>query len=71
MGRKGSIDLSGTIPSGTDKAPGILDQMLQDLPDKWRNWVVRGIFSFLMLIFFLVVIYGGPLALMITVSQKT
>ncbi|XP_018568907.1 phosphatidate cytidylyltransferase, photoreceptor-specific [Anoplophora glabripennis] len=66
MGRKGSIDLSGSIPSGTDKAPSILDQMLQDLPDKWRNWVVRGIFSFLMLVFFFVVIYGGPLALMIT-----
>ncbi|CAG9825205.1 unnamed protein product [Phaedon cochleariae] len=65
-GRKGSIDLSSNIPTGTNKAPFMLEMLLQDLPDKWRNWVVRGIFSFLMLTFFLVVIYGGPLALMIT-----
>ncbi|KAG5891600.1 hypothetical protein JTB14_032543 [Gonioctena quinquepunctata] len=66
IGRKDSMDLSDNIPSGTDKAPSVLDSLLQDLPDKWRNWIVRGIFSFLMLTFFLVVIYGGPLALMIT-----
>ncbi|CAG9854896.1 unnamed protein product [Phyllotreta striolata] len=60
------IDLSGNIPSGTNKAPFFLETLLQDLPDRWRNWVVRGVFSFLMLTFFLVVIYGGPLALMIT-----
>lgn len=65
-GRKGSVDLSGTIPTGTNKAPFLLETVLQDLPDRWRNWVVRGIFSFLMLTFFFVVIYGGPLALMIT-----
>ncbi|KAJ8966710.1 hypothetical protein NQ314_003363 [Rhamnusium bicolor] len=45
-GRKGSIDLSGTIPTGTDKAPGVLELVLQDLPDKWRNWIVRGILVF-------------------------
>ncbi|XP_074027205.1 CDP-diacylglycerol synthase isoform X2 [Leptinotarsa decemlineata] len=66
FGRKDSMDLSHNIPSGTDKAPSVLDSLLQDLPDKWRNWVVRGVFSVLMLTFFLVVIYGGPLALMIT-----
>nr|CAI5823166.1 unnamed protein product [Callosobruchus analis] len=65
-GRKESIDLSSNIPSGTNKAPHMLESLLQDLPDKWKNWVVRGVFSFLMLSFFLVVIYGGPLALMIT-----
>ncbi|XP_072401391.1 phosphatidate cytidylyltransferase, photoreceptor-specific [Diabrotica undecimpunctata] len=65
-GRKASIDLSGNIPTGTDKAPFLLEMLVQDLPDKWRNWVVRGVFSFLMLSFFFVVIYGGPLALMIT-----
>ncbi|CAH1108923.1 unnamed protein product [Psylliodes chrysocephalus] len=60
------IDLSSNIPTGTDKAPFGLEVLLQDLPDKWRNWIVRGVFSFLMLTFFLVVIYGGPLALMVT-----
>ncbi|KAJ8977544.1 hypothetical protein NQ317_012923 [Molorchus minor] len=55
--RKQSIDLSGTISTGTNKTPSILQSLVEDLPDKWRNWVVRGIF---------IVIYGGPLALMIT-----
>lgn len=63
---KGSIDLSATIPSGTNKAPGFLDSLLQDLPDRWRNWIVRGIFTFLMITFFVIAIKGGPLILMIT-----
>lgn len=62
-----SVNLSKDVPTGTDKAPSALEFLLQDLPEKWRNWVVRGIFSLLMISFFLVVIYGGPLALMITV----
>ncbi|KAF5296805.1 hypothetical protein FQA39_LY12323 [Lamprigera yunnana] len=61
-----STDLSSTIPSGTNKAPSLLDSLVKDLPDRWRNWVVRGIFSFIMISFFVFVIYGGPLALMIT-----
>ncbi|XP_019867058.1 phosphatidate cytidylyltransferase, photoreceptor-specific [Aethina tumida] len=64
--QKLSTDLSSTIPSGTDKAPGLLATCLQDLPDKWRNWVIRGIFSLIMIGFFFLVIYGGPLALMLT-----
>lgn len=59
-------DLSTTIPSGTNKAPSVLETLVRDLPDRWRNWVVRGIFSFIMISFFCFVIYGGPLALMIT-----
>lgn len=48
------------------------------LPDKyklfdclysWKNWVIRGIFTFLMIGGFCLIIYGGPLALMITVSD--
>lgn len=63
------VDLSASIPSGTHKSPSILDSLVKDLPDRWRNWVVRGIFSFIMISFFCFVIYGGPLALMITVSN--
>lgn len=65
---KSDADLSNTIPSGTDKAPGVLEWLVKDLPDRWRNWAVRAIFSLIMIIFFSLVIYGGPLALMITVS---
>lgn len=35
---------------------------------RWRNWVIRGVFTFLMISGFGLIIYGGPLALMITVS---
>lgn len=64
---KAEADLSKAIPTGTDKIPGLLDKYLPDLPTRWRNWVVRGIFSIIMITFFCLVIYGGPLALMITV----
>ncbi|XP_017784717.1 PREDICTED: phosphatidate cytidylyltransferase, photoreceptor-specific [Nicrophorus vespilloides] len=59
-------DLSNAIPTGTNKAPSVLETVLNSLPDRWRNWVVRGIFSLIMISFFCIVIYGGPLALMIT-----
>ncbi|CAH0557597.1 unnamed protein product [Brassicogethes aeneus] len=59
-------DLSKTIPTGTDKTPGILSIFLDNLPDRWRNWFIRGIFTMIMIVFFFLVIYGGPLALMVT-----
>lgn len=64
--RKPAADLSGTIPSGTNKAPSLLETYLKSLPVKWQNWIVRGIFSLIMITFFGAVIYGGPLALMMT-----
>jgi len=60
-------DLSKTIPTGTNKTPHMLEIFLSALPERWRNWVIRGIFSLIMITFFVVLIYGGPLALMITV----
>nr|CAG4646196.1 EOG090X04NQ [Macrothrix elegans] len=63
--KKSKIDLSSTIPTGTDKAPEILDSTLSHLPPKWRNWVIRGIFTWLMIGGFGFIIYLGPLALMI------
>ncbi|CAG9767668.1 unnamed protein product [Ceutorhynchus assimilis] len=63
---KTATDLSKTIPTGTDKSPGILDWLVKGLPDRWRNWAVRFIFTMIMIIFFFLVIYGGPLALMVT-----
>ena len=35
---------------------------------RWKNWVIRGIFTWLMIGGFGVIIYGGPLLLMLTVS---
>ena len=52
---------------GQDKPPDALDQALGGLPPRWKNWVIRGIFTWLMIGGFCLIIYGGPLALMITV----
>ena len=58
-------DIAKTI--GQDKPPDALDQALSGLPPQWKNWVIRGIFTWLMIGGFALIIYGGPLALMITV----
>lgn len=63
-------ELSKTLPQGTDKTPEILGQALKDLPDRWKNWVIRGIFTWIMICGFGLIIYAGPLALMITVSKS-
>lgn len=38
---------------------------------RWKNWVIRGIFTWLMIGGFGLIIYFGPLALMLTVSSRT
>ncbi|OWR51828.1 phosphatidate cytidylyltransferase, photoreceptor-specific isoform X1 [Danaus plexippus] len=60
-------ELAKSLPQGTDKTPEILDSALSGLSSRWRNWVIRGIFTWLMIGGFCLLIYGGPLALMITV----
>ncbi|CAG9800338.1 unnamed protein product [Chironomus riparius] len=59
-------DLSKKHPQGTDKRPEVLNSALKGLPDRWKNWVIRGIFTFIMISGFCMMIAGGPLALMIT-----
>ena len=60
-----SDEIAKTI--GEDKPPDALNQALSGLPPRWKNWAIRGIFSWLMIGGFGLIIYGGPLALMITV----
>lgn len=60
------VDLSHTVAQGTDKTPEVLTEVLSGLPSRWRNWVIRGIFTLLMIGVFGFIIYLGPLALMIT-----
>ena len=57
-------DIAKTI--GQDKPPDALDQALSGLPPRWKNWVIRGIFTWLMIGGFVLIIYGGPLALILT-----
>lgn len=61
--------LAKEIPQGTDKTPEVLSGALQGLSDRWRNWVIRGFFTWLMLGLFGIIIYLGPLALMVTVRN--
>lgn len=37
---------------------------------RWRNWIIRGIFTWILIAIFGIVIYGGPVALMLAVSRK-
>ncbi|TMW41977.1 hypothetical protein DOY81_012943, partial [Sarcophaga bullata] len=61
-------ELAKTLPQGTDKTPEILDSALKGIYQTggWKNWVIRGIFTWIMICGFCLIIYGGPLALMIT-----
>merc|ERR1711988_2088125 len=43
-----------------------LEEALGKLPPRWKNWVIRGVFTWLMIGGFGLIIYGGPLALMLT-----
>jgi len=52
---------------GQDKPPEMLEQALSGLPTKWKNYIIRFVFTWLMIGGFGLIIYGGPLALMITV----
>lgn len=44
---------------------------ISDFLFRWKNWIIRGIFTWIMIGFFVLIVYGGPLALMVTVSVKT
>jgi len=57
-------EVAKTIGQGTNTTPEVLDSALAGLPPRWKNWVIRGIFSWLMIAGFAWIIYMGPLALM-------
>uniref|UniRef100_A0A182WJU2 Phosphatidate cytidylyltransferase n=1 Tax=Anopheles minimus TaxID=112268 RepID=A0A182WJU2_9DIPT len=59
-------EMAKNLPQGTNKMPEVLGQALSGLPDRWKNWVIRGIFTMIMISGFCLIIYGGPLALMVT-----
>lgn len=56
--------MAKSLPQGTDHTPQLLDSALSGLPDRWKNWVIRSIFAWIMIFLFCFAIYGGPLALM-------
>ncbi|GBO01020.1 Phosphatidate cytidylyltransferase, photoreceptor-specific, partial [Araneus ventricosus] len=54
------------LPQASDKTTEVLDSALSSLPTRWRNWIVRGIFTWLMIFGFFFLIWLGPLALVAT-----
>ncbi|XP_074648566.1 phosphatidate cytidylyltransferase, photoreceptor-specific-like [Tubulanus polymorphus] len=61
------LNATSTIPQGTDNTPEILNSSLQGIPPRWKNWIIRGIFSWVMIFGFGFVIYLGPIALVLLV----
>ena len=55
------------LPQATDATTEVLDNAIKDLPPRWRNWIVRGISSFILIFGFGLIIYLGPLALVLLV----
>ncbi|XP_071952728.1 phosphatidate cytidylyltransferase 1-like isoform X2 [Antedon mediterranea] len=51
------------IPAQKDHVPTILKR----LPQRWQNWVIRGFFSMLLILGFVLIIWMGPVALTILV----
>jgi len=45
----------------------VLDSALKDLNPRWRNWVVRGVFTCIMILGFTFTVYLGPLAITILI----
>ncbi|CAD5119705.1 DgyrCDS8296 [Dimorphilus gyrociliatus] len=60
-------DVSQQLPQASDKTTEVIDSALKDLTPRWRNWIIRGIFTWVMIFGFAAVIYLGPLALVILI----
>ncbi|KAJ6653140.1 hypothetical protein lerEdw1_010102 [Lerista edwardsae] len=50
-----------------DDTPEVLNRALSNLSSRWKNWWVRGILTLAMIVFFFIIIYLGPLVLMMIV----
>jgi len=64
LGGTGGKSVAETI--GQDDSSKLEQAMGNHLSKRWKSWVIRGIFTVLMLAGFGLIIYGGPLALMLT-----
>ncbi|KAL3875703.1 hypothetical protein ACJMK2_033631 [Sinanodonta woodiana] len=63
LSREMGVSAPTELSQGTDKTTEALDEALKDLTPRWRNWIIRGIFTWLMIFGFAFIIYLGPLAL--------
>ncbi|KAJ8785359.1 hypothetical protein J1605_007306 [Eschrichtius robustus] len=56
-----------TLPTSVDDTPEVLNRALSNLSSRWKNWWVRGILTLAMIAFFFIIIYLGPMVLMMIV----
>ncbi|ELT99753.1 hypothetical protein CAPTEDRAFT_161806 [Capitella teleta] len=56
-----------SLPQASDNTSEAIDSALKDLTPRWRNWIIRGIFSLIMIFSFGGVIWLGPLAVVLLV----
>ncbi|CAJ0587925.1 unnamed protein product, partial [Mesorhabditis spiculigera] len=60
-------DRTKLLPQGSDNMGALVDSFLSGLDPRWRNWVVRGIFTIVMVSLFSLIVSKGPLWLMLLV----
>ena len=61
--------VTGLIETYSHQIPQI-PSVLAGLDQRWRNWWIRGILSVVMISFFVVIVYLGPIALSVLVSLR-
>ncbi|RXN37679.1 phosphatidate cytidylyltransferase 1 [Labeo rohita] len=55
------------VPPSADNTPQCLNKALEGLSSRWKNWWIRGILSLTMIIGFFLIIYLGPIMLILVV----
>ncbi|KAM4710342.1 phosphatidate cytidylyltransferase 1 [Discoglossus pictus] len=66
---EGDIDTDvPDVPPPSDSTPAFLTKVLSGLSSRWKNWWIRGIFSLSMISLFFLLIYMGPVMLILLVS---
>ncbi|XP_040182428.1 phosphatidate cytidylyltransferase 1 [Rana temporaria] len=56
------------VSPATNSTPQVLTNALSGLSSRWKNWWIRGIFSLTMITLFFMIIYMGPVMIIILVS---
>ncbi|CAJ0602632.1 unnamed protein product [Cylicocyclus nassatus] len=62
--RKSVSKFTKMIPQDTGSMGELVDSLLATLPARWRNWVVRGVFTIIMVSLFSFIVSRGPTWLM-------
>ncbi|VEL38515.1 unnamed protein product [Protopolystoma xenopodis] len=63
-----NLEATKNLGQGTDTTPSLMRGLINSLPPRWANWVVRSFTTFLLISVFSIVIYMGPLALVLLVA---